>query len=1119
MCFVAINKKVSIVLIEILREQLSRSTIGLFLRDRLPFLILILHLCFVGAVAQAQFEGTEIASVTVRYENMPGTEPPESLRSLARDSVGERFAAVRIRNAIEALYDTKLVGKIEVIAEFVAGEQVSLTFSVQPVPQVRRVSVRVVPSALTQVTEQELLLRTTVVRTGLPVSEADLRNSANNIVEYLRNRGYFRAEAEILQESIPGSLDRAIIFQVTPGERATIQSFNIDISGVDMTGIESKLKLRDGTPYSREQLLADEERIREFLREKDFSAPRLNEPRITFDSETNRISVEISGEAGPIVEVEVVGENVKVGNSTQRQLLPIRRDGTLEYAAIIEGERRLENHFQEQGYFFADVTVECSVDPPVLDYDGSPIPNGTPFICSSLGSTDLTGKKVSVRYLVNTDRRLKLVDLRIRGTDLFTTEEISSVLESQTANILGIIPLFGYGRGYTSDRILQEDVATIRSLLRELGYRDATVRPVLGTSVDGESLIVTFVVEEGQPTKVSDVAINGNLAFTDDELFAVLPSLAGENFSNAKIRNGQRRLAEFYSSRGYFDASVSFSIDEIGLDTDPKEPRLRVTYNVQNEGEPVFVDRILVSGNVRTKASAVLRALTFDPGELLKASDIYLSEQNLYSSDAFERIDIQPQPRRDRPGGGRLTDVIVDVTEQAPRLLTYGGGFSTDLGLSGFVDLRHFNLFGNLWQGGARLRLSQRQQLAQIDFVNPRFIRDGQDRYAPLTISAQYQRDSTVTRFFRSAFDRGTFGIVQRLDEEGNPIDEFGAETGSPTLNRFTLSAETNRTISRRDRSILFVRYRFEDVRIFNVESLLIRDLLRPDSRVRISGFGATFVRDTRKNCSIKYTILDLIARGEVGEPCRYSSSDPTDGDYLTAEYNVSLPQLGANVGFNKFQASYNFYRRFRFIPGLRDAVFAARGLIGVASVFKRTTEFSSELFPDLESILPISERFFAGGANTLRGFEFESAGPRVVIVPEGTFRNSQGEPVFLDPFTIPFGGNAIAVANLELRIPLTESVRAVPFYDGGNVFRRAGDIFKPPDVPETDIFRRNQRALWTHTVGLGFRLKTPVGGEFGIDFGYLLNPPRFLMPQLNMPNAIIQLKREQFHFRFSQAF
>ena len=156
------------------------------------------------------------------------------------------------------------------------------------------------------------------------------------------------------------------------------------------------------------------------------------------------------------------------------------------------------------------------------------------------------------------------------------------------------------------------------------------------------------------------------------------------------------------------------------------------------------------------------------------------------------------------PDGSRLTDIIVTVEEQPPRLMTYGGGASTDLGLDGFFDIRHVNLFGNLWQGGARVKLSQRQQLVQFDFINPRFIRDGKNRFAPLTITTQYQRDSTVTRFFRSAFDRGTFGIVQRVDENGNAIDEFGRPAGSPTINRFGISAETSRTISRKAQKFVF---------------------------------------------------------------------------------------------------------------------------------------------------------------------------------------------------------------------------------------------------------------------------------------------------------------------------
>jgi outer membrane protein assembly factor BamA len=141
------------------------------------------------------------------------------------------------------------------------------------------------------------------------------------------------------------------------------------------------------------------------------------------------------------------------------------------------------------------------------------------------------------------------------------------------------------------------------------------------------------------------------------------------------------------------------------------------------------------------------------------------------------------------------------------------------------------------------------------------------------------------------------------------------------------------------------------------------------------------------------------------------------------------------------------------------------------------------------------------------------------VVVPQGIFRNSEGEPVFLTPFTVPFGGNAVAIVNLEARVPLTKSIRAVPFYDGGNVFRRVKDIFNSPDVPETDVFRRNLRAVWSHTVGLGLRIKAPIGGEFGVDYGYLLNPPQFLIPQPNGTNGIFRIRQGQLHFRFSQAF
>ena len=1075
---------------------------------------LLIFLFTADGFSQNNFDNRPIAKVEIDFgQNDNNPQLVEEFRIMARDEAGSTYSAARIRDAIAALYGTKRIETITVAANLDAAGGVELVFRIKRKTQAQRVSIIVSDAVGDKVTEQELLFKLNVLQPGTAITEQTLRNSADEILDYLRERGFYRSAVTYERQPLQNQTDVGVTFKVIPNEQAKVSDFTVNIEGYSKPLPPSLLKLQKGKEYSRERLLGDIKKIRDLLKKDKFLAPQLEDPKVTYDGDANTISIVLTGVAGPTVDVNVDSPK-KIRGSTQTSLLPVKRDGTLDYSAIVEGERRLENFYQEKGYFFADVKPVCSSAPPLVDTENVPIANETDLLCSSLGGENLTGRAVEVKYAVEPGRRFTLRKLQIQGTDKITIEDVRTVLTSQEANILAIIPVLGYGRGYTSAAILEEDTATIRSLMAELGYRDAVVNVNQGISLNGDDFIITFVIDEGLPTVVNEVNITGNNAIKTDALLAELPSIVGKNYSRARERNAVRKLREYYSNLGYYDARVTSKMVETTVVAERKNATIEFT--VENEGKKVLINRILVNGNEDTDTQAVLRALTLRSGELLRSADIYTSEQNLYGTDAFSRVEIKPQPAGDAADGSRLTDIIVTVEEQPPRLATYGGGASTDFGLDGFFDIRHVNLFGNLWQGGARVRLSQRQQLVQFDFINPRFIRDGNKRFAPLTVTAGYQRDTTITRFFRSAFDRGTFGIVQRLDENGNPVDEFGASAGSPTLNRLTLAAETSRTVSRRARSLFFLRYRYEDVRLFNIESLLIKDLLRPDERVRISGVGATFVRDTRRNCSVKYSLLDLVSKGDQTDPCRYNSSDPTKGSFVTADYNLSAPAVGANIGFQKFQATYNYYYTF---PGIRSTTLAARGIIGLGHVFSGGDRFNNAQFPSLNGLLPISERFYGGGSNTLRGFDLDEAGPRVVIVPQGTFVNNNGERVFLDPFTVPFGGNALAVVNIEARVPLSKTVRAVPFYDGGNVFRRAGDIFRSPDVDPNDVAGQNQRAVWSHSLGLGLRLKTPVGGEFGVDYGYLLNPPRFLIPQAAGGNAFYRLRQGHVHFRFSQAF
>jgi outer membrane protein insertion porin family len=294
-----------------------------------------------------------------------------------------------------------------------------------------------------------------------------------------------------------------------------------------------------------------------------------------------------------------------------------------------------------------------------------------------------------------------------------------------------------------------------------------------------------------------------------------------------------------------------------------------------------------------------------------------------------------------------------------------------------------------LRQGAMRLRASKRQQLVRLEYLDPRFARYNKNQFAPLGVTLEYQRDSTITRFFRSAIDRGTFGIVQRLDEKGNAIDEFGEKVNEPSINRFTFAIETQRVLDQKSRTIVFARYSYEDVRLFNLQSLVVKPILQPDKAIRLSRIGGSLVRDTRERCERSLLgnrpISEEDTTGAPGEICRYSQTDATRGEFLSLDYSLALRQLGGKLSFNRFQG---IYRRYYKINRLRGTVFAGNFTLGLANIFNPRDRDGNGVIDEIDFTLPISERFFSGGSTTLRGFRFEEAGPRQVIIPEGAFRD-----------------------------------------------------------------------------------------------------------------------------------
>jgi outer membrane protein insertion porin family len=241
-------------------------------------------------------------------------------------------------------------------------------------------------------------------------------------------------------------------------------------------------------------------------------------------------------------------------------------------------------------------------------------------------------------------------------------------------------------------------------------------------------------------------------------------------------------------------------------------------------------------------------------------------------------------------------------------------------------------------------------------------------------------------------------------------------------------------------------RYVIERAKLFeerlDPEDQPLIDRLFP--QVRLSTVSAAVIRDTRD---------DPLA--------------PSRGALIGWDNDLAARAIGSEVGFVKSFAQGFFYRR---LPGRRATVFAFGGRLGLASGFDREVVSLDEdgnpvLGPDGQPVvevvsdLPASERFFAGGDTSVRGYALDRLG-----TPETIDRNG-----------FPRGGNAVMILNAELRVPIVGGFGAVGFMDAGNVFNRVSDF----DFGEIKP-----------TAGMGLRYLSPIG-PLRVDLGFKLDRGR----------------------------
>ena len=946
--------------------------------------IFALVLALPACLAQvSQFEGRTVVGITFSPDQ---TLDPQDLARVQPVKVGEPLHADEVARAIDGLFSTGRFEDIAVEAEH-SGTGVLLRFVVKNTWFVGGVSVQGKAPAPPNRGQISTAAR---LELGAAFHDEDVTKAVNNIKQLLTDNGLYEGQVEPAIEHDETAEQVFITFRVKPGKRAKYAE----------PVIQGDPKLSDATilratgwrlPLIHWWRQVTGGRTRNGVRgllsqygKQDRLRARVEVQKLDYDAQHRRVHPHLNIQPGPQVQVTTV--EAKVAKRKLKKYVPIYQEGTVDNDLLMEGKRNLQDYFQNQGYYDAD--VQFRELPPQDD-------------------------KEQIEYVISRGERYKLVHLAITGNKYFDTDTIRERMFMAPAS-------FRLRHGRYSEAFRRKDEENIGNLYKSNGFRDVQVSSTVDREYNRKSgdVGVTVTINEGPQWVVDHLTINGIDDSHRKDVEENLAASQGQPFSDVKIATDREYLLTYYYSHGFPSAQFDSS-----WKVDGTPHHIDMVYTIR-EGGRQYVRQVITSGLQTTRQSIVDKQITLHAGDPLSPIQQRDIQKTFYDLGIFAAVNTAIE----NPDGDTSHKYVLYNFEEANRytlalgvgaqVARFGTPSNTSLaspaGTTGFspdfsLQASRLNLWGIGHSLTARALYSSIEKRGSLTYLQPRL------RNVP-------GQDLTYNILFDNTLDVRTFAAKR---EEG--------------------SVQLSERFSKSLTGLFRFAYRRVSVSSIVIPVLLIPQLVQP---VRIGILAGTLVQDRRDN-----------------------AADPHKGMYNTADIGIAGNFLGSQRSFARV-----LLRNATYYQLTRNIVLARQTQFGVIQPFSPPAGISAQ------QSVPLPERFFSGGADSLRAFGYNQAGPRDIGTPVAAGGTASA------PTGFPLGGNALFINNVELRFPLLgENLQGVMFHDLGNVYSSLSNL----------SLRFNQKSprdfdYAVQAAGVGIRYKTPVG-PVRADFGYAINPPTFI--------------------------
>ena len=378
--------------------------------------------------------------------------------------------------------------------------------------------------------------------------------------------------------------------------------------------------------------------------------------------------------------------------------------------------------------------------------------------------TPLERNRVGINIAVNEGEVAKIRGINIVGTQAFTEDRL---LEEFVLRTPGWLTWYTKHDRYARER-LATDLETLRSFYQNQGYLDFNVESTqVSITPDRRDIYITVNIVEGEKYTVSSVELSGQMLVPREELEKLVQLKAGGVFSREKLVATTKSISERLGNDGYAFANAS------AIPNVDKEKRTVAFNIVIDPGRRVYVRRVEVAGNTRTRDEVIRREMRQLEGAYYDASKIQLSKRRVDRTGYFGDVNVDTQPIE---GRADQVDVVYTVKEKPTGTLLFGLGFSNVDKLLLSASLTQANIFGTGKFVSFNVSSGSVNKIYSLSYLDPYFTVDGVSQGFDI-----YRRKTDSTGLATGAFATDAIGGGVKY---GYPISEVR------TLN-FGLSAET----------------------------------------------------------------------------------------------------------------------------------------------------------------------------------------------------------------------------------------------------------------------------------------------------------------------------------------